>query len=138
MAAHGGATESRELRSLQSNRRPRRGAYQHGADGGGGDHQPAHAHCERRLLAERPWTSAHDRHVFESAGPVRPGSSPPDPLSRWESSPPDPLSLRESSPPDPLSLRERGDSLPDGRSPQNDADAGATTRGASAGDEAEG
>src|SRR5205809_1923574 len=118
MAAYGRAVESRELRAVQPGRWASRGSYQHGADGRRGDTQSTHHDCERRILAERHGPSPDHGYFREGARPLRPRS-------------------RSS----PLSQRERwrgGEALVDGSNPQNDAPAGATTRGASAGHAPEG
>src|SRR5262249_16296523 len=114
MAADRRAAESGELRALHPQRRTRRGPYQHRADGGCGDRQSTHHHCERCVLAGRHGTPAHHRRIRTCARPL----------------------CRNAC---PLARRERGSGgEAHGRDPQNDAHAGAATRGPSPGDAAQG
>jgi len=67
MGGNGRAAESRELCAVYPERRASSGAYEHGADGRGGDRQSAHDHCQRRLLAERHGASADNGNIREGA-----------------------------------------------------------------------
>src|SRR5439155_16652269 len=117
MAADGRAVESRELRAVQPDRRASRDSYQHGADGRRGDTQSTHHHCERRILAEWHGPSAHHRHFRQSARPLR---------------------ARYGRGAACCAPTQHAFIVPDGRHPQNDAHAGAATRGPSPGDAPEG
>src|SRR6266566_6924637 len=83
MATYGRALESRELRAVQPDRWTSRDSYQHGADGGRGDTQSTHHHCERCILAERHGPSPDHGYFREGARPLRP-RSPSSPLSQRE------------------------------------------------------